>query len=168
MPTPNNQLALTIANHAHQTWQSYEVDSDLLIAADAFQVEIAPTSLVLPEFINIGADVRLTLDGQRILTGVLDDITESVAKSQHTVSLSGRDLAGQLLDCSVPLFDGQELSLSQILKQFLSPFNIPYVIEAASTAIRQKVTVDVGETVWEAISKAAEANGLWQWFSPGS
>ena len=166
MPTPNNELALTIAGKQQHDWQSYEVDSDLLIAADAWQFDIAPTALVLPEFINIGADVRLTLDGKRILTGVMDDVTESVAKNQHVISLSGRDLAGQLLDCSVPLFDGQELSLSQILKQFLSPFNIPYVIEAASTAIRQKVTVDVGETVWEAISKAAEANGLWQWFSP--
>lgn len=166
MPTPNNELALTIAGKQHYDWQSYEVDSDLLIAADAWQFDIAPTALVLPDFINIDSDVRLTLDGKRILTGVMDDVTESIAKNQHVISLSGRDLAGQLLDCSVPLFDGQELSLSQILKQFLSPFNIPYLIEAASTAIRQKVTVDVGETVWEAISKAAEANGLWQWFSP--
>ena len=106
---PNNELALTIAGKQHHDWKSYEVDSDLLIAADAWQFDISPTSLVLPEFINIGADVRLTLDGKRILTGVIDDVTESIAKNQHIISLSGRDLAGQLLDCSVPLFDGQEL-----------------------------------------------------------
>lgn len=166
MATLANLLSLSIGGHQHQDWQSYEVDSDLLIAADAWQVELSPSSAVLPAFIDIGASMGLALDGKTILTGVIDDINEPIGKGQHSISLSGRDLAGQLLDCSVPLFDGQELSLDQILKQFLSPFNIPYHIEAASTAIRQKVTVDVGETVWEAISKAAEANGLWQWFTP--
>lgn len=165
MPTPNNTLSLSINGHKHDDWQSYEIDSDLLIAADAWLVDIA-TPNTLPQYIEVGASVKVKLDDAVILTGIIDDINESAAKGQHTISLSGRDLAGQLLDCSAPIFDGQELSLSQILSEFLTPFNIPYKIEAASTSIRQKVTVDVGETVWEAISKAAEANGLWQWFTP--
>jgi len=166
MATHNNVLALTIDGKAHSAWQSYEIDSDLLIAADAWQFELPPAASLLPNYVDVGKSIKLTLDGETVLTGVIDDIDEPIGKDKRTITLSGRDLAGQLLDCSAPIFDGQELNLSQILSQFLKPFNTPYDIEAPSTAIRQKITVDVGETVWEAISKAAEANGLWQWFTP--
>lgn len=165
MPTPANTLALNIGGKVHTNWQSYEIDSDLMIAADAWQFDLAPAHLVLPEYVDIGKKINVTLDGEVILKGVIDDINEPIGKGQHTITLSGRDLAGQLLDCSAPVFDAQQLDLKQILNQFLKPFNINHSIEAASTAIREKVTVDVGETVWEVISKAAEANGLWQWFA---
>lgn len=165
MPTPNNQFALTIGGKIHADFASYEIDSDLLIPADAWQFDLASTRTVLPDFIQEGVAMRASLDGTTILTGVIDDIDEQVAKGQHSVSLTGRDLAGQLLDCSAPIFDGQQLDLKQILTQFLAPFGIKYRIEAAATAIREKVTVEPGETVWEVIAKAAEANGLWQWFT---
>lgn len=168
---PNDGQSLNSTQQRDNQRLQHHLDSVVLragfiAASQLFTSDIAEPTLTPIDYVDIGKSIEVTLGGETILTGVIDDINEPIGKGQHSISLSGRDLAGQLLDCSAPVFEGREMSLSQILRQFLTPYQIKHDIEAPTTAIRQKVTVDVGETVWDAISKAAAANGLWQWFTP--
>ncbi|OYW19095.1 MAG: phage tail protein, partial [Burkholderiales bacterium 12-64-5] len=82
-------------------------------------------------------------------------------------SLTGRDGAAVLLDCSAPIFVAQQADLPEVVAKVVRPLGITRVrIDADETRTLEKVNVEPGETAWSALAHAAEANGLWPWFDP--
>lgn len=166
MPLPSDVLSLSIGGVAHADWLNYEIDSDLLTPADAWQFSLGGGQ-PLPDAVQPGADCVMRLDSDIVMVGVVDDITEQVDKRGHSIALNGRDLAGQLLDCSAPLFNELEVPLLRIVKAVCDPLNISkYRIDATTTQTQHKVSVTPGNNSWEVLKNAAEANGLWPWFDP--
>jgi prophage tail gpP-like protein len=81
--------------------------------------------------------------------------------------MSGRDGAAALLDCSAPVFTRKLVSLSEITAALTHDFGIiKFRIDAKSTRTREKINVEPGDSAWDALVHAAEANGLWPWFEP--
>ena len=166
MPLPSDMLSLSIGGVAHADWITYEIDSDLLTPADAWRVSLGG-SHALPDVIQPGADCVIRYGADTVMVGVVDEITEQLDKRAHSISLSGRDMAGQLLDCSAPVFNELQVSLERILKAICDPLKINNRrIDAVSTQMRHKVSTTPGQTSWEVLQNAAEANGLWPWFDP--
>lgn len=171
MPTQTNgqaeKLELMIADHAHSDWSSYEIDSDLLIPADAWNMTLGMSGNEMPPDVTTAAKVLVQLDGQTILTGRVDEITHTVSKTAHSFSISGRDNAAALLDCAAPIFSAQQATLEQLCAALTHDFGIGKpLIKADKTRIRKKIAIDPGDTAWSALSRIAEANGLWPWFDP--
>jgi prophage tail gpP-like protein len=166
MPLPSDVLSLSIAGVSHADWTTYEIDSDLLTPADAWRVSLGGAH-ALPDAIQPGADCVIRYGADTVMVGVVDEITEQLDKRGHSISLSGRDMAGQLLDCSAPVFNELQVSLERILKAICDALKINNRrIDAVSTQMRHKVSTTPGQTSWEVLQNAAEANGLWPWFDP--
>jgi prophage tail gpP-like protein len=101
------------------------------------------------------------------MRGILDTLDEDISKTSRSTELSGRDMAGQLLDCAAPIFTAEQISLPALVKKIVAPFGITQVrIDASDPLTRTKVNVEPGDTAWSALQRAAEANGLWPWFEP--
>lgn len=166
MPTHPNTVQLAIKGFKQTAWDSYDIDSDLLIPADAFQFSLSAKQLNLPDYVATHQPVSVTIDGDRVLSGQIDDIDESVAKNGQSLSITGRDKAGQLLDCSARIFEAQSLSLVEIIRKVIYPFGLKPQVLADKSDVQEKVTIEPGESPWDALAKVCEANGLWQWFSP--
>lgn len=166
MSTPDT-VELLIAGKVHGDWSSYEIDSDLLTPADAWHVSLGMTDGKMPPDVVAGAPVVVKVGGETVLTGYCDEIAHQVSKTSHTFTMSGRDRAADLLDCACPIFTKQQASLSEIVAAIVREFKvIKHVIDADSTRTRKKIAVDPGETAWNTLAHAAEANGLWPWFEP--
>lgn len=169
MPLPNSSpdtVSLSIGGVAHADWLSYEIDSDLLTPADAWRMSLGGAQ-PLPDTVQAGADCVIRIGSDTVMVGVVDEITQQIDKRGHSISLSGRDMAGQLLDCSAPLFNELQVPLLRIVKAICSPLNITaYRIDASPTMARHKISVTPGENGWQVLQNAAEANGLWPWFEP--
>ena len=166
MPTLPDKVELQIGGKTHSDWSSYEIDSDLLVPADGFHLTLGASHALPPEIVP-GAPVIVAIGGDTVLTGRIDEIEHSVSKGSHNITVAGRDKAASLLDCSVPLFTSKTVSLSQIATKILAPFGIGAPkIDADETTIRDKINVEPGDTAWDALARAAEANGLWPWFEP--
>lgn len=162
-----DQVSLLIGGKEHSDWETYEIDSDLLIPADAWQVALGVSAASVPDNVAVGNAVVVKIGQDTVLTGHVDEIAEPVNKSGHTFSMSGRDLAADLLDCACPIFSLQEATLKQIATTICAEFKLGKPnIGAVATRIRKKVTVDPGVSAWDALVHAAEANGLWPWFEP--
>jgi prophage tail gpP-like protein len=170
-----DRIEISIAGLKHQAWESYEIDSDLLTPADAFRVTLAQTDLQIPAGVIPGAPVIVSMvsgdNGRRevIMRGVLDSREHSLSKRGHDLILSGRDGAGVLLDCSGPIISGQQLTLDQVVAKIVSPLGIPSSrirIDAQNARTREKINTEPGDTAWDSLRRAAEANGLWPWFEP--
>lgn len=163
-----SDITLTIGGLSHSLWDGWSVDSDLLTPADAFELEVFNLGgASLPDALIEGAPCTLTLDGERVLTGTVDEIEEDISRQAHTVRITGRDRAGVLVDCSTPFVALREASLSDIIDQVVKPLGIDRVeVRAAAQGLRRRVQVEPGQTAWEALLQVAEANGLWPWVEP--
>lgn len=163
---PTDKVELLIAGKAHGDWSSYEIDSDLLTPADGWHVSMGMSGGEMPPDVVTGAPVEVRVGGETVMVGYIDEIVHSVSKSSHSFTMSGRDRAADLLDCSCAIFTKEQASLSQIIAAIVRAFGITKNpdINSPDTRQRKKVAVDPGETAWNTLVHAAEANGLWPWF----
>lgn len=165
-PVPS--IRLSIGGLAHDTWDGWSVESDLLTPADAFELELHTKNTTrLPDVIKEGASCSLTLDGDRVLTGQIDEFEHDISRQGISMRINGRDRAAPLVDCSSPFVSMREASLAQILDQVVKPLGAYQVeIRADQAKTRRRVQIEPGQTAWEALLQVAEANGLWPWVEP--
>lgn len=171
MPTQNNPLSdtveLLISGKMHRDWSRYDIDSNLLTPADAWHVTLGMSGGQMPPDVVTGAPVEVRIGGDTVLTGRVDEIEHQVSKTNHSFSMSGRDHAAALVDCSAPIFVAKMVGLKELVAKIVSSFGIKkYRIDAESTRSREKINIEPGDSAWDALAHAAEANGLWPWFEP--
>lgn len=168
MLTPNNEtVSVLIDGKAHSQWESYDIDSDLMTPADAWQVSIGLKKNQLPDFVQPWALVEVKVGNDTVLTGRVDEITDSVDKHDHSLNLSGRDYAAILVDCAAPIFSTRSATLAEIAAKVVKPLGLHKIkIDARTSSTREKISVEPGDRAWDILQNAAEANGLWPWFSP--
>jgi len=160
-------VEIVVGGRSHSGWTRYSIDSDLITPADAWQVSVSQAEINVPAEIVPGATVHVRVGGESVMVGQLDDRHHHIGKSAHTLELSGRDGAAALLDSSAPIFSGQDMTLEQIVAKMVRPFGVIKIrIDADRTMLRERVSVEPGESAWDALRRAAEANGLWPWFEP--
>lgn len=163
----DNEIIVEIDGKQHKQWKSYDIDSDFLIPADSFNFELGKSSQieVLPNFSGKTAVVKI--NGETILTGIVDTTNHRIGKNGRTFALNGRDKASILVDCSAPITNVQGMSLLDAIKKIVSPLGITQVeLKAEKNPTLSKVDIDVGETAWEAIMRCANSAGLHCWFDP--
>lgn len=161
-------VRLLIGGHAHEQWESYRIDSDLLTPADDWTMVVsADAGATLPDFVFEGATVSLAIGDDTLLTGLVDTIVEDVEKHASYIELYGRDLGGLLIDCSAPILSLQTATLEQIVAKAVMPLGIKKVeYRAKLAAPRQKVHTEPGQTAWDWLQAACEANQVWPWMAP--
>lgn len=170
-----HDIVLTVGDIECRQWDDITIDSDIGIPADGWSFAWLDMDISrLPDSVKSGAICRIDVDRKEnretILVGVVDKIQESVTRGQMSVVISGRDLAGQLLDTSAPIEQGQNMTLEEVLGNFVFSHdlgNLPWhVIPADDNCLMARTGIEDGESVWDAIAKAAEASGQYVWMSP--
>jgi prophage tail gpP-like protein len=121
----------------------------------------------MPAAVAPGAAVEVRVGADTVMLGTVDEVSISVDKNSHRLSLSGRDGAAVLVDCSAPVFVRRMATLPEIIKAVVTPLGIKRIrIDAAATRTREKINIEPGATAWDVLAQSAEANGLWPWFAP--
>lgn len=167
MPTQSDKVQLLVGGRYHDDWDSYEIDSDLRVPADAWSVKLGMKNGAMPPDVVAGAAIEVRVGGDTVLTGRIDDVDEAIDKRSRSIGISGRDGAAVLVDCAAPIFAARLADLDEIVAKVVRPLGVKKIrIEAANPLRREKVNVEPGDTAWHALANAAEANGLWPWFEP--
>lgn len=168
--TAADKVAVLVGGKAHEEWESYEIDSDLLTPADAWRVRLGLSEdSVIPADVVPGASAQVRVGADLVMTGRIDDVRVRLDKRTHSLEILGRDGAATLLDCSAPLVGGRKLGLEEIIAKVVRPLGVTkFRIDAdkAATRQREKINVEPGDTAWDTLAHAAEAHGLWPWFEP--
>lgn len=162
-----NDVVVEIDGRAHNSWKSYDIDSDFLIPADAFSFDLGvpSDSTVLPDF--SGKDVKVLINGEPVMTGIVDTTQHSIGKNNRTYRLNGRDRASILVDCSAPITNVKGLTVLDAVKKIVEPLGIKQVeLKAENNPTLDKVDIEVGETAWNAAMRCANSAGLHIWFEP--
>ena len=162
-----NDVTVEVDGKAHNSWKSYDIDRDFLIPADAFKFDLGvpSNSTVLPDF--SGAEVKVRINGELVMTGIVDTTQHTISKTNRTYSLNGRDRASILVDCSAPITNVKGLTVLDAVKKIVEPLGIKKVaLRAENNPTLDKVDIDVGETAWNAAMRCANSAGLHLWFEP--
>ena len=164
-------IRLIVANVECQLWDEAQLDSQIDTPADGWSLNLFnPAIGSLPSQVRGGAPVRIYYGDELVLKGIVDQVSETATRTGRVLSLSGRDLAGQLIDCSVPLFSAQNISLEELLGRFVLNGNLGSIIHNVivkdAAWLNNKVAVEPGESLWDAIAKAAAVTGQFMWFEP--
>lgn len=165
---PDNEIALLIDGRAHAYWSTYSIDSDLLIPADAWHVTLTQPLGETSNRVAAGAHVEVRVGRDTVLMGYVDDVQRKTSRHEKTLMLHGRDYAAILRDCSAPIFTAKQVTLAEVASSIVKPLGIKRVKISAKQSGHtwDKITVEPGDTAWDALKHAAEGEGLWPWFEP--
>ncbi|WP_253724699.1 phage baseplate assembly protein [Burkholderia multivorans] len=162
-------MSLLIGGKTHSKWTSYSIDSDLLTPADAWEVRLVKPAGVMPDTVKSGAAVEVRVGKDTVLIGYIDSVRRRTSRSQKSLSITGRDLAAILRDCSAPIFTAKQVTLGEVVASIVRPLGITKIrIDAGAEpqTTWDKISVDPGDSAWDALVHAAEGEGLWPWFEP--
>ena len=165
-PTDADRVTLHIAGHVHGDWLKYSIDSDFFTPADGWSVSLGTPATALPEYLQPWAEVQIRVGDELVMSGRVDRVRHAFRKGEHVLDIRGRDGAAVLLDCSAPIFVSREITLPEAVATVARPLGIAELDIAGRDAAFVKVTVEPGMSAWEVIQQAAEASGLWPWFTP--
>ncbi len=166
-----NEITLQIGTYTINSWDAISIDSQIDTPAEnwsfkLFQAEGDP----LPKDIAGAKDIKVFYNKELVLTSIADKVAEAVSRDGYGLEISGRDLAGQLIDCSVPIFNGRQLTLEALLTQYVLAGDLGLKIHDIRIQndawLRNKVSVEPGESLWDAIAKAAAVTGQHVWLEP--
>ncbi|MDR8295624.1 hypothetical protein FPK78_24020, partial [Acinetobacter baumannii] len=86
------------------------------------------------------------------------------------LEISGRDLVGQLIDCSVPIFNGRQITLEELIGRFILNGDLGSLFHDVSIQnnswLKNKVSIEPSESLWDALIKAAQVTGQHVWLEP--
>ena len=156
-------VELQIGGMAYGGWESMRLQIGMEQLAGTFELQTFdrwPEQFV-ERPIRPGQSCRITVDGEVVITGWVDEVQPELSGTSHTVKVTGRDMTGDLVDCSVLHKGGQwtNRTLAQIATDVCAPFGIT-VIAQVPTPIIKSARIQQGETAYELLSRLAVQVGV--------
>ncbi|MDR5803398.1 phage baseplate assembly protein [Caballeronia sp. LZ001] len=167
MASHSESVALLIDAKAHSEWSSYWIDSDLLTPADAWEVRLSHGAGG-PLSVQCGSRVQVKVGRDTVLIGHVDQVRRRTSKDEKTLTISGRDLVGVLRDASAPVFTARQVGLAEVVANVVKPLGITKIriSRAQPHAAWDRISIEPGDSAWDALVRAASAEGLSPWFDP--
>lgn len=166
----SEDLELVVAGRRLRGWTSVSVRRSMEEFADSFTLQYVDRWLPqgASAVVRPGQRCQLYVAGEPVLDGYVDQAEVSYARGEHSLSASGRSRIADLVDSSAIRQGGPwvDQSLATIASDLCDPFGIQ-VIDLASKSTRDgdaapvsRFALEVGETVFEAISRLAKLRGV--------
>lgn len=168
-------------------WTDYSIRTSMLEPADAFTMTRAFNARIW-NVCRRDARIRVMIDGVVILNGLIDDRIKRSA--ERTMTISGRDLVGRLVQESADRIDYSGLDTVEAVRRLAAPFFTKVTLsDARNRRIRlgkgakaNRITdetepvilkrktggagkVQPGQFKWQAIEEIVSAEGLICWCS---
>lgn len=165
----NRAIRLLIDGSRFDTWESGEITRDLNDFAGTFSFNFRDNFRSLNTFIyssyvppiyqlRPGAQVEIFIDEELVLLGFIENVCPSIDDGQALVCISGKDKAGDLIDCAAAP-DGpaefHNVTLEEAAKRIAEPYGLKVRSEIDAGETFSRYSMDTGETGLSALEKGA-------------
>jgi prophage tail gpP-like protein len=160
-----SEVELVLAGQRYAGWVEARIERSIEQLAGAFALRVATRpgeGQALPAPLRPGLACELRVDGAPILTGRVDQVEAEHAADRAELRLQGRDASGDLVDCAALNTPGtwKNIALIALAEALCTPFGIGVGSEVAGLAPLPSFALEPGETVYEALERAARVAGV--------
>lgn len=156
-------IELLVDGQRHAGWTELEVRLGLGQVADRFTLSLTErwADQSAPRPVKADSACSLSIDGETVLTGYVDEVLPSYDDRSHSIVVSGRSKTADLVDCSDRRRTwSQPRTLEQIARELAKPFGIEVVVEADTGKPLRAPAVEAGQPFYEALSQMARYRGV--------
>lgn len=154
---------LSVDGREYTGWRRIRIRTSIEQVAGSYELECADRWAIVgqptPEL--TGHRCTVLINGQPVISGYVDEDSRSYSRVEHTLTLSGRDATGDLVDCAA-ITDGQGWAgrtLAQIARDVCKPYGISVSYDDDAGGAFAKAVVNTGETVIETLRRLAALRG---------
>lgn len=162
----SDSLAVLVGGRSYTGWVEAEITRPFDALSGAFSLKAVPT-LMAPWPIAPGAEIIVEIAGERLITGYVDQLRASQARSGSSIEVAGRDRTADLNDASAVHKPGQwkGLTLYEIARELAKPFGVEVEFEDVSFTVNpgapfQTFVLEQGETAGSALERACRLRGV--------
>lgn len=160
----DQQLTLLTGGQLYGGWKGVRVTRSMEHAAGGFDLRLSQLWPGQEQRRVIRADeaCEVRIGDVTVITGFIDAVEGSIEKDSHEVRVVGRDNTGDLVDCSAVRKPGQwkGQKIERIAQDLCDPFGIRVRAEVDTGKALSSFALQEGETVFEAIERAARIRAL--------
>lgn len=153
-------VRLIINGQRYAGWKSVQVVRGIESISGAFSLSVSERwgGQANPWPIHEGDECKLFIGDVPVITGYVDRRTLAYNKDDHSLTVSGRDATGDLVDSSALLakWEFLRVPLLTFAQRICEPFGIEVELQPGISlpAPAAKLTIDPGDTAFEALERA--------------
>lgn len=165
-------LRLTVDGRVLSGWTGVTVRRGIEQIAGAFELTVSDRPELIAQ-VRPGSTCVVRIDGAAVINGYVDEVLAVLGWNTHEIQVAGRDATGDLVDCAAlqvstggggfavqPAGQFADRNLLKIAQALCGPFGIPVRAETDVGGPFKTFAVQQGETVFEALDRAARIRGV--------
>jgi prophage tail gpP-like protein len=155
------KIMVLVNGQAYEGWLQSEVNRSLEDISGTFSVPVSLVPGQAPAIKRQDA-VQIKIGDAVVITGYVLGAEPFYRKNDCGLHITGRDRSGDLVRCTAIHKGGQWriAKLDRIVQDLIDPFGLKAVVEADVGAPLQDFKLNHGETVLDAVSRAARLRGV--------
>lgn len=164
-----NAATFYVEGKVYEGFKNLKLERNLTSLTGAFEIVLTDKWRVDQEDFSLKPGLRIAckLGRKSLYNGYIDNMGISLSSGSRNLTISGRDITGDLVDCSIiGSNEFNNLTLDKIAQELVKPFGIKTIIFADVGKPFTKFTVNQGETVFEALERLAKQRELLMTSSP--
>lgn len=170
--TTQRAIRLIIDGTPYDQWLTAEVSRDLKDFSGSFSFRFRDATRALAALpyasatatpvlmLRPGPAVDIMIGERLVLRGWIDRVSADIDDGQSDVTISGRDRAGDLIDCAAVTDGPAELrgvTLEDAVRRIAAPYGLSVRSEIEPGEPIDRYAIDIGETAWSAIEKGTRS-----------
>lgn len=145
-------------------WESMRITLGLDQLSGAFELAVSGDNAreLSKHPLRKGVECKVMLNNQVVITGYINKRRAAYEKNSHALSISGRDVTCDLVDCSaiVPNQELHNVTLADAARQLIAPFPAITLDCPAPGGPFTKFVVNEGDTIFSVLESHAKQRGL--------
>lgn len=156
-------VSVHIDGKKYTGWESVEISESMESAAMTFNIGLVSSPVT--KGIVPGLPIKIFLGSDLVLRGFIEKRTRAIDASSRSMSISGRDRLGDLIDCSIVKKSGSwsKISLLSVCEEIAKPFSVKVLKNANDARLNDKfksVTLQDGESPFALIERLCRQRAI--------
>lgn len=167
------RITLRIDGREYQEWTMATVERNMDDFSGSFSFDLRDSARAGDTFdyasagdaykLRPGPKVTVLVDGQVALVGYIEKVDPSIGPSDASVTISGRDVTGDMIDCAALTSGPSEffnVKLEDAARRVAGPYGIGVRSEVDTGAPFSRYSLDIAETAFSAVEKGARQRNV--------
>lgn len=161
-----SKVLLTVNGAAYEGWKEVTVVRSIETISGQFSLSISDRFPLQDEPwpIREGDACTVQIEGQTAITGYVDARNIDYSSDDHAFSVSGRDMAGDLVDCAadVGTWELKNQARIDIIHKLSAPYGVSVTLGSGVVLppAKEKFALNPGESAFEAIDRLCRECGV--------